>query len=132
MHHQAKPPKTFLDTIRPWIQGEQISIYLQGRIKPVTGVTVCSVSADVLVGRWNSSTHLIPVDKILYVRFAPDSDPCRRPEHPLHNTVQSRRPQGSHWQPPAKPYVNSQLGATPVGAIIDSMLPGKEQPHHDT
>ena len=132
MPTQDKRPKTFLDTIRPWIHGEQISIYLEGRIKPVTGVTVCSVSADVLIGRWNSSTHLIPLDKILYVRFAPDSDPCRRPEHPLHNTVQSHRPRDSRWQPPAKPYRQTNADGVVVGDIIKDLIPSKEDQTHAT
>lgn len=126
--NEKHPAKSFLDSIKPWIQGEQISVYLQGRVKPVTGVTVCSVSSGVLVGRWNSSTHLIPLDKILYVRFAPDSDPCRRPEHPLHNTVQSHRPQRSHWQPPAKPYRQQDADVARIGNIINGMnLPGQKR-----
>lgn len=131
MPNDRTPQKTFLDTIRPWIQGEQISLYLEGRVKPVTGVTVCSVSPGVLVGRWNSSTHLIPLDKILYVRFSPDSDPCRRPEHPLHNAVQSHRPQGSRWQPAAKPYVQGDGDANPVSDIIKNMRLGTQTPKGD-
>jgi len=122
-----KNSKTYLDSIKPWIQGEQISLYLWGRVKPVTGVTVCSVSSDVLIGRWNSSTHLIAGDKILYIRFGPDSDPCRRPDHPLHNAVQSHRPQGSHWQPPAKPYKQHDADSAVVGDIIGKMnLPARK------
>jgi len=128
MPNNNKSPKTYLDSIKPWIQGEQISLYLQGRVAPVTGVTVCSVSSDVLVGRWNSSTHLIAGDKILYIRFGPDSDPCRRPDHPLHNTVQSHRPQGSHWQPPAKPYRSENKETVPIGDIVGAMnLPARKE-----
>lgn len=128
MPNNNKTPKTFLDRIKPWIQGEQISVYLQGRAKPVSGVTVCSVSSDVLIGRWNSSTHLIPLEAIAYIRFAPDSDPCRRPQHPLHDLVQSHRPQGSLWQPPSKPYFRVEGDVKGVGDIIGNMkLPGRKE-----
>ena len=69
MPNANKPPRTFLELVAPWIRGYQLSLYLRGREKPVTGVTVCSVLPGVLIGRWNSSTHLIPLDAISYIRF---------------------------------------------------------------
>jgi len=121
MPNNNKSPKTFLQEVAPWIRGHQLSVYVRGREKPLTGVTVCAVQPGVLIGRWNSSTHLIPLEAITYIRFAPDCDPCRDPTHPLHDTVQSHRPQGSHWQPPAKPYFGPIGEAPAVRDIVDAM-----------
>jgi len=132
MPNNNKTPKTFLENVAPWIRGHQLSIYVRGRDKPLTGVTVCLVQPGVLIGRWNSSTHLIPLEAITYIRFAPDCDPCRDPKHPLHDTVQSHRPQGSQWQPPAKPYTQHDADSAVVGDIIKGMMPGKEKDNHGT
>lgn len=124
MPNNHKTMKTFLESVAPWIRGYQLSVYLRGRDKPVTGVTVCSVQPGVLIGRWNSSTHLIPLEAIAYIRFAPDCDPCRDPAHPLHELVQSHRPQGSHWQPRVKPYVQANAD----GVIVDDIIGGMNLP----
>jgi len=84
-------------------------------------VTVCYVQPGVLIGRWNSSTHLIPLEAITYIRFAPDCDPCRDPSHPLHDLVQSHRPGDPREQPPAKPYVQGESDLQGVGDIIDNL-----------
>ena len=81
---------TFLRYAAPWIRDCQIAVYLQGRQKPMTELTVCGVYAHILVARANSSTHLIPTDKIVTIRFAPDSEPGRNPNHPLHSTVRRK------------------------------------------
>jgi hypothetical protein len=96
---------TFLTETASWIIARQISVYLAGREKPMTDLTVCYVGADVLVCRWNSSTHLIQRSQILAIRFAPDCDPCRDIKHPLHRTVQIPRqtPPRSHPLPDVEP-----------------------------
>jgi len=128
MANNNKSVKTFLECVAPWIRGYQIAVYVRGREKPLTGLTVCSVSAGVLVGRWNSSTHLIPLDAIAYIRFAPDCDPCREPTHPLHATVQTHRPGDARGQAPAKPYRFPPADADPISNIIHDLIPQKESP----
>jgi len=77
--------------VAPWIRGRQISVYLRGRDKPMTGLTVCAVYPSVIVARWNSSTHLIPIVAIVAIRFAPDCDPVRDRDHQLHTNVSLKR-----------------------------------------
>jgi len=77
----------FARAVAPWIRGRQVSIYLRDRQKPMTALTVCAVYPSVIVARWNSSTHLIPNDAIVAIRFAPDCDPTRDRDHPLHTNV---------------------------------------------
>jgi len=86
---RSQPQRMTLDSIRPYIRGRQISIYLVGREKPMTRLTVCAVFPLVIVARWNSSTHLIPWHNISAIRFSPDCDPCRDINHPLHDMVLS-------------------------------------------
>ena len=126
MNNNKKPLKTFLEDVAPWIRGYQIAVYLKGRDKPATGVTVCSVQPRVLIGRWNSSTHLFPLEAIAYIRFAPDCDPCRDPTHPLHGTVQTHRPGDHRGQPPAKPYRFEHKDTVSVGDIIKDMHDRKD------
>ena len=83
-------PHPYLKAIAPYIRGRQIAVYLRGRDKPITELTVCAVYPGVLVCRANSSTHLINPDNILFARFAPDSEPGRDPTHSLHSTVQQK------------------------------------------
>jgi len=78
---------SFLKAIAPWLKGCQIAVYLRGREKPMTELTVCGVYASVLVCRANSSTHLIPREQIVTIRFMPDSEPGRNVNHPLHSLV---------------------------------------------
>lgn len=131
MADNNKTPKTFLESVAPWIRGYQLSVYVRGREKPVTGLTVCSVQAGVLIGRWNSSTHLIPLDAIAYIRFAPDCDPCREPKHPLHDLVQSHRPGDRRGHPPAKPYKQAEADGVIVGDIIKNLRLRKDKQHHE-
>lgn len=89
----SKPTTTtFLTEIAPWIRGKKLAIYLVGRNAPITGLTVKHVGRTALVARWNSSTHLVPLRSIAFIRFAPDCDPCRDSKHPLAPCVNSRRP----------------------------------------
>jgi len=93
----------FARAVAPWIRGKQIAVYLRGREKPMTGLTVCAVYPSVIVARWNSSTHLINNEAIIAIRFAPDCDPTRDRDHPLHANVSLRRSAESP-QPPPKDY----------------------------
>lgn len=122
-----KTVKTFLQLVAPWIKGCQISVYVHGREKPLTGVTVCAVFPGVLIGRWSNSTHLIPLDAITYIRFMPDCDPCRQPPHPLHDTVATNRPGDRRGFTPAKPYRFERRDTIPVGEIINDMMHGEEK-----
>jgi len=80
----------YLAAIAHHIRGCQIAVYLRGRDKPMTELTVCGVYPHLLLCRANNSTHLINPENILCVRFAPDSEPGRDPNHPLHNQVQQK------------------------------------------
>jgi hypothetical protein len=82
----------FLIEAAPWIRGKNVSLYLHGRDKPITGLTVKHIGHHVLIARWNNSTHIIPADKIAFIRFSPDNDPCRDVTSPLHATVNNRKP----------------------------------------
>jgi len=102
---QAQNLKSFLTDVAPWIRGCQIAVYLHGREKPMTGLTVAHVGPRVLVARWNSSTHLIPLHSIACIRFSPDSEPCRNLNHPLHSTLSdaiSRDPTTRHFPRPPR------------------------------
>lgn len=127
MPNNKKSVKTFLEQVAPWIRGYQIAVYLKGREAPSTGLTVCSVQPGVLIARWKNSTHLIPLDAIVQIRFAPDCDPCRDPTHLLHGTVQCHRPGDRRGQPPAKPYAQGEGDVAHVGDIIKDMLHKKEK-----
>ncbi|MBA7618446.1 hypothetical protein ES703_25772 [subsurface metagenome] len=78
---------SFLKAIAGWLKGCQIAVYVRGRQKPMTGLSVCGVYPSVLVCRANSSTHLIPREQIVTIRFMPDSEPGRNVNHPLHSLV---------------------------------------------
>jgi len=93
-------PRTFLTEITPWLLGRQVSVYLSGRQAPLTGLTICHIGDHCIVARWNSSTHLIQRSQILFIRFAPDNDPCRDRTHSLHHCVSKHR---------ATPIPDSQL-----------------------
>lgn len=92
MQKPRPPAPSFLKEIAPWIRGKKLAIYLQGRNTPITGLTIKYIGHDVIVARWNSSTHLIPLHAVAYMRFAPDNDPCRDPTHTLNSVVNSRKP----------------------------------------
>lgn len=74
----------------PLIRGSVIAVYLAGREKPMTGLVVCGFAGPILIARSNSSTHLIPVDGIRCIRFAPDSEPGRSPRHKLFAIVRQK------------------------------------------
>ncbi len=74
----------------PLIRGSVIAVYLAGREKPMTGLVVCGFAGPILIARSNSSTHLIPVDGIRCIRFAPDSEPGRSPGHKLFAIVRQK------------------------------------------
>jgi len=78
----------------PLIRGSVVAVYLAGREKPMTGLAVCGFAGPVLIARSNSSTHLIPVDGIRCIRFAPDHEPGRDPKHKLFAIVSQK-----HGQP---------------------------------
>lgn len=103
MSNTKTTPPTFLTETAPWIRGRKIAVYLRGRPKPWTGLTVKHVGRRCIVARWNSSTHIIPLSAIDGIRFAPDNDPTRVTTHPLHHTVNDRQPVPPNDAPP-KPY----------------------------
>jgi hypothetical protein len=111
-------PTTFARSVAPWILGRQISVYLQGRPAPMTGLTVLQCQDQVLVARWNSSTHLIPTSAIVAIRFAPDADPCRDINHPLNSVVNRRRrpPPPKKSSPPSTD--QRVAGVVSVGDLI--------------
>jgi hypothetical protein len=117
----APPQSGFGKELHSYTRGDQVNVYLVGREKPLTGLTVCQVTATTLIARWNSSTHLIPVSRIAFVRYAPDADPCRRPDHKLHNTV---RHTGHRPQKPQQPQqeASGAAAAAPVSAILATVL----------
>jgi len=96
---KPKRPFGFLEEIAPWIRGKKLAIYLRERPKPITGCVIKHVGHNVIVARWNSSTHLVPKSAIDYIRFAPDCDPCRDTHHTLYTAMHSRQPQRSQPQP---------------------------------
>jgi hypothetical protein len=116
---QDKPPTTtFLSEIAPWIRGKSVAIYLRGRPKPITDVSIRLVGKHALIGRWNSSTHLVPLAAIDYIRFSPDCDPCRDPHHPLHLTLNARKP----TQPkPVRDAQGTQLAADAIPGLLDNL-----------
>jgi len=85
--NQNQHAKTFIEAVTPHIKGRQISVYLLGRQPPMTELTVCAVDPHVLIARANNSTHLINPAHISAIRFAPDSEPGRQINHPLHSLV---------------------------------------------
>lgn len=122
-------PKTFASTIAPWVTGRQISVYLSGRTAPMTGLTVIQCQDPVLIARWNSSTHLIPLRAIVAIRFAPDAEPCRNPDHPLSSVVNRRRtpPAPQKSSPPSTD--QRVAGVVSVGDLIKNLKlipPGDE------
>lgn len=87
------PPKDhnrYLAAIAGYIRGKQIAVYLRGRDKPITELTVCGVYPNLLLCRANSSTHLVNPENILFIRFAPDSEPGRDVNHSLHSAVSQK------------------------------------------
>lgn len=82
-----KDHNPYLAAIAGYIRGQQIAVYLRGRDGPITELTVCGVYPNLLLCRANSSTHLINPENILFIRFAPDSEPGRHPNHKLHSLV---------------------------------------------
>lgn len=99
MNQNSPKVTTFLTEIAPWVRGKMLAIYLKGRDAPITGLVVKHVGPNALIARWNSSTHLVPLNAIAFIRFAPDCDPCRDTKHPLHSCVSTRKP--SRRGPPA-------------------------------
>lgn len=93
MNQRPKQPPTFLQEIAPYVRGKKLAIYLRGRDTPITGLIVKHLQPRTLIARWNSSTHLIPLDAIAFIRFAPDCDPCRDSTHTLHPCMNNRKPQ---------------------------------------
>lgn len=88
------PPQPGLHSaVRPWMLGRQISIYLKARPKPLVNHTLCYIHPSCLVTRWTSSTHIIPIEAIAYLRFMPDSEPCRDIDHPLYEVTRHDRHQ---------------------------------------
>lgn len=75
----------------PLIRGSVVAVYLAGRDKPMTGLSVCGFAGPVLIARANGSTHLIPSSAIVCIRFAPDCEPGRDPKHKLYALVSQRR-----------------------------------------
>ena len=87
--------KTDLSYMAALIKGQVISVYLKGRLKPMTGCYVCAVYPHLLVCRANGSTHLFPQGNICCIRYSPDAEPARNPNHPLHTAV--RQKDGHHF-----------------------------------
>lgn len=109
------PPKDhnlYLAAIAGHIRGRQIAVYLRGRDGPITELTVCGVYPHLLLCRANSSTHLINPENILFIRFAPDSEPGRDPTHPLHAAVAQKgdRPISGTRERPGGPRGNHGRG----------------------
>ena len=90
MNKPAPPQAGFGRELRAYSLHKQMAIYLVGVPKPLRYVTVCQVTQDCLVGRWHSSTHLIPIARIAYCRFEADSEPARDRHHTLNSTVNAR------------------------------------------
>lgn len=111
MNDNNKPD--YVHAVAPWIRGRQIAVYLRGREKPMTGLTVCAVYPSVIVARWNSSTHLIANDQIIAIRFSGDCDPVRDRDHPLHRTTALKRSSEEQRDAP-RPYpVPAETGSAP-------------------
>jgi len=124
MSNNGKHP-TFAQAVGKWVLGRQVNLYLFGRQKPLTGLTVCSISEAVWVCRWNGSTHLVPTKNISYLRFAPDSDPYDHPQHPLHETVKTRlRRTGRHSSVGIPPGLK-RGDAMPFGDLLRGFMPQK-------
>jgi len=120
MNQTAPKPPTFLREIAPWVRGKNIAVYLHNRPKPLTGLIVKHIGTDTLVARWNSSTHLIPLAAIAFIRFAPDCDPCRDSEHPLHPCMNNRKPQPYRRRPDPD---TSRIPAGDVAALSAAIAP---------
>jgi hypothetical protein len=108
--------KTTLEALAPYIRARQISVYLCGRKSPLTGLTVCTIFPYLLVARANNSTHLIPSEKIAFVRFMPDSEPGRDVNHPLYPHVRQKgeQPINGGREAPRGPRDYSKPGAQPT------------------
>ena len=89
MPHQEHT-KTDLNYLAPWIKGQVVSVYCKGRDRPMTGLYVCAVYPHILVCRANGSTHLFPQGNICCIRYSPDAEPARNPDHPLHSAVRQK------------------------------------------
>lgn len=126
------PSEHFLKEIAPWIQGRNCSLYLTGRQKPLTECVVKHVGRATIVARWNASTHLIPADKIEYIRFGPDAEPVRDITHPLHTTMTTRM-QYTHAPTPATDERSSapcrrSSNNEPAAAQSDALTPAAIMP----
>jgi len=113
---------SFSQAVTKWTLGRQVSIYLKHRQKPLTGLTVCSISPAVWICRWNGSTHLIPTANISFVRFPPGSDPYDHAEHPLHNTVATGLRRTGRKAPVGIPDGLKDPDAIPVGEILRELV----------
>lgn len=116
---------TFEEAVRKWIAGRQVNIYLKQRRKPLTYLTVCSISNAVWVCRWNGSTHLIPARSISYLRFPPDSDPYDHTEHPLHKTVKTGLRRTGTPAPVGIPAGLKDRDALHIGDLLGTLAPKK-------
>jgi len=123
--NQPNHKPDFAKAIAPWVRGKQIAVYLRGREKPMTGLTVCAVYPSVLVARWESSTHLINNEAIVTIRFAPDCDPIRDRNHPLHANVSLPRDTDSR-PPPAKDYPKPSEPAANAPERDHGFIAGRE------
>jgi len=117
--------RTYTQAVGKWILGRQVSIYLQGRKSPLTGLTVCSLSEAVWVCRWNGSTHLIPTVHIRYLRFPPGSDPYDHPRHPLHETVKTGLRRTGRSAPVGIPPGLKRGDAMPITDLLRGFMPQK-------
>lgn len=117
--------RTFGQAVAKWIGGRQVSIYLKNRPKPLTGLTVCSISPAVWVCRWNGSTHLIPTHNISYLRFPPDQDPYDHPDHPLHETVKTGLRRTGRPAPVGIPDGLKRGDSLPIGDFLSGLQPQK-------
>lgn len=126
------PSEHFLREIAPWIQGRNCSLYLTGRQKPLTQCVVKHVGRATIVARWNASTHLIPADKIEFIRFGPDAEPVRDITHPLHTTMTTRMqythpPQPEQHERRPSPCPTASHSTPP--ADTDIVTPAAIMPH---
>lgn len=122
MNNNGKP-HTFERAVATWILNRQVSIYLKARQKPLTGLTVCSISEAVWVCRWNGSTHLVPTKNISYLRFPPGSDPYDHPRHPLHETVKTRLRRTGRSAPVGIPPGLKRGDAMPMTDLLRGFIP---------
>ena len=118
-------PRSFTQAVAKWIRGRQVNIYVLGRAKPLTNLTVCSISDAVWVCRWNGSTHLIPPHKIIFIRWPPGRDPYDHPDHPLHETVKTGLRRTGRAAPVGIPDGLKRGDAMPMADLLSGLQPQK-------